>query len=214
VIVAAKVGILGGGELGRQVERLIAAHAGPVAVQWFDDVRAAAGEPGVVALRDYAKDQFARLRFHVAIGYRHLALRLELLDDLARLGRATPRLVHPTAWVAPGAQIAAGAIVYPACCIDERVDVGRGAVLHNRVTLSHDTKVGACAYLSPAVTTAGRVTIGARAFLGTGVVCADGVTIGDGAVVGIGTVVTSDVPPGRSAIGNPMRLLDHPLDLH
>jgi sugar O-acyltransferase (sialic acid O-acetyltransferase NeuD family) len=209
----AKIGIVGGGELGRQVEQLLAAHAGPVAVHWFDDTRAAAGEQGVAALRDYAKDAFAGLRFHVAIGYRHLALRLELIDDLARLGRAAPRLVHPTAWVAPSAQVAAGAIVYPACCVDEGVDVGRGAVLHNRVTLSHDTKVGACAYLSPGVTTAGRVTIGARAFLGAGVVCADGVTIGDGAVVGIGTVVTSDVPPGRSAIGNPMRLLDKPLEL-
>lgn len=209
----AKIGILGGGEFGRQVELLLAAHAGPVAVLWFDDTRAAAGEPDVAALRDYAKDEFAQLRFHVAIGYRHLALRLELIDDLARLGRATPRLVHPTAWVAPSAQVAAGAIVYPACCVDEGVDVGRGAVLHNRVTLSHDTKVGACAYLSPGVTTAGRVTIGARAFLGAGVVCADGVTIGEGAVIGIGTVVTSDVPPGRSAIGNPMRLLEKPLDL-
>ena len=209
----AKVGILGGGEFGRQVEDLIAAHAGPVTVQWFDDVRAAAGETGVAKLREYGKDEFARLRFHVAIGYKHLALRMELLDDLARLSRATPRLVHPTAWVAPSAQIAAGAIIYPACCVDEGVEVGRGAVLHNRVTLSHDTNVGACAYLSPGVTTAGRVTIGARAFLGAGVVVADGVTIGEGAVVGIGTVVTSDVPPGRSAIGNPMRLLDKPLDL-
>jgi sugar O-acyltransferase (sialic acid O-acetyltransferase NeuD family) len=210
---AAKVGIVGGGEFGRQVERLLAAHAGPVEVRWFDDARAAAGESGVAPLRDCAKDEFARLRFHVAIGYRHLALRLELLDELARLGRATPRLVHPTAWVAPSAQVAPGAIVHPSCCIDEGVDVGRGAVLHDRVTLSHDTKVGACAYLSPGVTTAGRVVIGARAFVGTGVVCADGVAIGADAIVGIGTVVTSDVPPGRSAIGNPMRLLDHPLEL-
>ena len=210
---APKVGIVGGGELGRQVERLLAAHAGPVEVRWFDDVRAAAGEAGVAALRDCAKDEHARLRFHVALGYRHLALRDERLDDLARLGRATPRLIHPTAWVAPRAQIAAGAIVYPACCIDEGVEVARGAILHNRVTLSHDTKVGACAYLSPGVTTAGRVTIGARAFVGAGVVIADGVAVGDGALVGIGTVVTSDVPPGRSAIGSPMRLLDKPLDL-
>jgi sugar O-acyltransferase (sialic acid O-acetyltransferase NeuD family) len=207
------VGIVGGGELGRQVERLLAAHAGPVEVRWFDDVRAAAGEAGVAALRDCAKDGHARLRFYVALGYRHLALRLELFDELTRLGRATPRLVHPTAWVAPSARVAAGAIVYPACCVDEGVEVGGGAVLHNRVTLSHDTRVGACAYLSPGVTTAGRVTIGARAFLGVGAVCADGVAIGDDAIVGIGTVVTSDVPPGRSAIGNPMRLLDRPLAL-
>lgn len=210
---APRCGILGGGELGRQVERLLAAHAGPVEVRWFDDVRAAAGEAGVAGLRDYAKEESARLRFHVAIGYRHLALRLELLDDLTRLGRATPRLIHPTAWVAPSAQVAPGAIVYPECCLDEGVDVGRGAVLHNRVTLSHDTTVGACAYLSPGVTTAGRVRIGERAFLGAGVVCADGVTIGDGAIVGIGTVVSADVAPGRSAIGNPMRLLDKPLEL-
>ena len=209
----AKVGILGGGEFGRQVERLLAAHAGPVAVRWFDDVRAAAGEADVAALRDYAKDEFARLRWYVAIGYRHIALRQELLDDLTRLGRATPRLIHPTAWVAPSAQVGAGAIVYPQCGLDEGVDVGRGAVLHNRVTLSHDTQVGACAYLSPGVTTSGRVTIGARAFLGAGVVVADGVTIGDDAVVGVGTVVTADVPPGRSAIGNPMRVLDKPLEL-
>lgn len=210
---APKVGIVGGGELGRQVEHLLAAHAGPVEVRWFDDVRAAAGEAGVVPLRDFTRDDHARLRYHVAIGYRRLALREGLFAELTRLGRATPRLVHPTAWVAPSAQVAPGAIVFPACCLDEGVDVGLGAVLHNRVTLSHDTRVGACAYLAPGVTTSGRVTIGARAFVGAGVVCADGVTIGDDAIVGIGTVVTSDVPAGRSAIGNPMRLLDKALEL-
>ena len=51
------------------------------------------------------------------------------------------------------------------------------------------------------------VRIGAHVWIGGGAIILPGVTIGDDAVIGAGAVVTRDVPPGRTAVGNPARLL-------
>jgi acetyltransferase-like isoleucine patch superfamily enzyme len=51
------------------------------------------------------------------------------------------------------------------------------------------------------------VLIGRGVFIGTRAIILKGVTIGDRARVGAGAVVTKDVPAGRTAGGNPARIL-------
>ena len=52
------------------------------------------------------------------------------------------------------------------------------------------------------------VRIGANVWIGGGAIILPGVTIGDDAVIGAGAVVNRDVPPGATAAGNPVRLLN------
>ncbi len=52
-----------------------------------------------------------------------------------------------------------------------------------------------------------RTKIGKRVFLGSDTMLRAPIEIGDGAVTGAGSVVTRDVPPGRTAVGVPARLV-------
>jgi acetyltransferase-like isoleucine patch superfamily enzyme len=51
------------------------------------------------------------------------------------------------------------------------------------------------------------IFIGEKCFIGARAIILKGVTIGDGAVVGAGAVVSRDVPPGRTVVGNPAKLV-------
>ena len=53
-----------------------------------------------------------------------------------------------------------------------------------------------------------RTTVGERAFLGVDTMLVAPVTVGDGAKTGAGAVVLHDVPPGRTVVGVPARLLE------
>lgn len=50
--------------------------------------------------------------------------------------------IHPTAVLAPSAQIGAGAHIGPYCFVDENVSIGRGAVLHSFVTIYGGASIG------------------------------------------------------------------------
>ena len=99
------------------------------------------------------------------------------------------------------------------CNLDAEVELASGVLLNNSVVVSHNSRVGVAAYLSPGVVLSGHVTIGDFTFLGAGTTVANGRRIGTNARIGIGSVITRDVPDGASAIGNPLRLLEHPLEL-
>jgi len=57
---------------------------------------------------------------------------------------------------------------------------------------------------------AGRITIGEAAIVGGFSIVGPGVEIGREATVAVGAVVGRDVPPGRTAIGNPARIITTP----
>jgi sugar O-acyltransferase (sialic acid O-acetyltransferase NeuD family) len=211
---AGRVGIIGYGVFGRQLEQMIAVQRGDD-VEWvyFDDVLAAQGAPGAVRFADHDDERYADCDLYVGLGYRHLAAKEAILANLARLGRRIPALVHPTAYVDPTARIGPGVVVFPRCTIGTAVILSAGVLLHYAVTLSHDDRIGVATCLGPSVTLSGCVEVGARSFVGTGTVVTNGLTIGDDVIIGIGTCVTRAVAAGVSVIGNPMRVLRRPLEL-
>jgi sugar O-acyltransferase (sialic acid O-acetyltransferase NeuD family) len=208
----ARVGIIGFGVLGRQLHQMIAVRNPGQAIV-FDDDGAAAGLEGAVPFLDIGKAEYAGLDFYVALGYRHMNRKHEIVSALTGRGRSLPAFVHESSYVDPSARLGAGAIVFPRCTLGPGVTLGPGTVLHCAVTMAHDCEVGAASYLAPGVTASGFVSIGARTFIGTGTVIANGRRVGDEAIVGIGTCVTRDVASGNSVIGNPMRVLGAPLKL-
>jgi sugar O-acyltransferase (sialic acid O-acetyltransferase NeuD family) len=209
----APVAFVGYGALGRQLEGLLrATGAGPLQAV-FDDPAAAAGHRNAHPFDAYDDPAFADHAFVVALGYRHLARKAAIVDELRSAGRQLLSLVHPTAFVHPEACLGEGVVVYPMANIDQGVEVASGVLLNNSVVLSHETRVGAASYLSPGVVTSGRVEVGAQVFLGSRVTIANDLQVGDGAVVGVGSVVTRDLPAGAQALGNPARIRDRPLRL-
>ena len=208
-----RIGIVGYGALGKQVVGLLRGHGALDDLLLFDDLACAQKTENSFPFNSYLDPRFSNCDFYVALGYHHLTRKAEILAHLRDAGRRAPSFVHPTCYLHPTCHLGYGCVLYPMCNLDQEVELGDGALLNNSVVISHNCRVGQAAYFSPGVVLSGHVTVGEAAFLGSGAVVANNRRIGAGARVGIGTVVTCDVPEGASALGNPMRLLEHPLNL-
>jgi serine O-acetyltransferase len=101
--------------------------------------------------------------------------------------------------ISPAARIAGGlALPHPhGIQIGKGVVVGEGVTLYHNVTLG--TKQGEPQPACP--------VIGAGATIFTGAVIIGGITIGERAIIGANAVVMKDVPEGKTAVGNPARIL-------
>ena len=144
----------------------------------------------LAANRNRAKGRFVMVLFRVgqalpAAVRRPYQLVYYVLVDMV-LGISLPL---PTP-VGPGMQIVHG----QGLVISWKARIGADCEFHQGVTLG-EVK-GASPILEDGV------SIGANAVL------LGGIRIGRGARIGAGAVVTKDVPAGRSAVGNPARLLD------
>ena len=209
------IGIIGFGALGRQILDLLDIPSGDRDASSFSTTHLHEQRAeGSFPFDSFLDERFAECSFYVGLGYRHLPLKVQLIQRLRSAGRRVPSLVHGSSNVHPTSTLGDGCILYPLCNVGAHVDLGDGVLLNNSVVVSHDSTVGSSAYLSPGVVLSGRVTVGEATFLGTGVLVADGRVVGRHARVGIGTVVTRNVPDGASVIGNPMRVLDRPLELN
>ncbi|HYC72291.1 MAG TPA: UDP-3-O-(3-hydroxymyristoyl)glucosamine N-acyltransferase [Opitutaceae bacterium] len=78
--------------------------------------------------------------------------------------------VHPTAYVAPGAKVAASAHVGPLCVVEEGASVGEGTVLQASVFLGRNASVGADCWLMAGVNIGPDCAVGRRVRLHGGVV--------------------------------------------
>ena len=205
-----RVAIIGFGDLGRQIMSMVRPSQRPVV---FDDGCFSRGDNSSFPFNDFLDGRFHDCDFYLGLGYDHLDRKAEIATALLSAGRRLPAFVHPSSHVDPSCHVRDGCVVYPMCSLGPGVELDVAVLVNNAAVISHDSRVGEAAYLSPGVVLSGRVNVGKAAFLGTGVLVSHDRRIGDGARIGIGSVVTRDVPAGGSAIGNPLRLLEHPLDL-
>jgi sugar O-acyltransferase (sialic acid O-acetyltransferase NeuD family) len=208
-----KLALVGYGDLGRQIEAIVTEHTPASTTAYFDDNAHRAGAAGAFPFAAHTGDEFADYHFHVCIGYKHLALKAQLVARLVELGRTVPVFVHPNAYVHRSVQIGHGAMIYAGCTVDLNARIGRGALLNNGVVVAHDSVVGDGCWLSPGVTLSGYVTLGACSFLGSGTTVSNHVEIGANATVGVATAVTKNVRADATVIGNPMRVLERKLHL-
>ena len=105
-------------------------------------------------------------------------------------------VVHPSAVVAPLAELAAGTIVAPFAYVGPLARVGSNTIINVGAVIGHDVQIGRGAVISPKVDLNGGSRLGQSVFLGAGVVVDPGVTIGDFCKVSSGTVVRQDLKPG------------------
>ena len=208
-----KLALVGYGALGRQIEGLITDETPAVATLYFDDHAHRAGVPGAHPFAEHASDDYAEFRFFVCLGYKHLALKKQLIDRLVEQGRDVPHFVHPTSYVHRSVRLGAGTIIYAGCTVDRNTSIGRGVLLNNGVVVAHDGSIGDACWLSPSVTLSGVVTVGECTVLGSGATVSNDLHIGAHVIIGLATAVTKNVADNVSAIGNPMRILDRPLAL-
>ena len=126
----------------------------------------------------------------------------------ARVSSAAPGLrfisvVHPTAFVASGAELADGAVVMPGALVSVGCRVGAHALVDSGASLDHDSSLDDGASLAPGATVGGNTSIGTCTAVGIGATVIHGRTIGAHTVVGAGAVVVRDLPGHVVAYGVP-----------
>ena len=132
--------------------------------------------------------------------------RKEAFDRMTEAGYQGARVIHPTAYVSPDAELGEGAVVGPGVFIGSLAKVGKNfyaakgaAVGHDSVIKDH-TRIGVNAFVG------GHTIIGENVFIGSGAMLKDRICIGDFSVVAIGSAVFSDVESNVTVMGNPARI--------
>jgi sugar O-acyltransferase (sialic acid O-acetyltransferase NeuD family) len=204
-----RIGIIGYGVIGQQIEHFILEHDISEAVEffYFDDISHAKGKENACLFNDFDNSKFKDLEFYIGLGYHHLRLRNEIYDRLEKNQFSSPNVIHKTSYIHPTAEIAKGVIIYPMCNIGAFVKIKDGVLINNSAVISHDSFIDRCTFISPGVTLSGRVFVGQNCFIGTGAIVANDVKIGNNVTIGVGTVVTADIADNLSVIGNPMRIV-------
>lgn len=120
---------------------------------------------------------------------------------MRQAGFCFPVLIHPTAWIAPsadladGVQVMAGAIIQPDCTI------GQNTIINTCASVDHDCMIGANVHVAPGATLCGGVRVGAGAFIGAGAVVIQELEVGAEAVVGAGTTLTRSLAACQMRMG-------------
>lgn len=139
-------------------------------------------------------------------GVLSLTPRARAYAQAGAFGFALPALVHPSAVVARGIAIGAGAQIMAGAILQPDAAVGEDTIVNTGVRVDHDSTIGAHVHVCPGVTISGDCTIGDGAFIGAGATIIHGIRIGARAIIAAGSCVVRDVPEGATVMGVPARV--------
>ncbi len=200
--------ILGAGGHGRVVAQVLRA-AGREIAGFLDDAAAKTGTEvdgvRVLGTSEDAARLASSLGASVIVGVGDNAQRGMRQSRLQAEGLTIASSVDPSAVIAPGVSVEAGAVVMPGAVVNIGCKLGVGSVVNTSAVLDHDTELGDYAHASPGAITSGGVSVGVFAWLGAGAIVLPGVRIGEHAVVGAGAVVREDVAASTTVAGVPAR---------
>ena len=134
------------------------------------------------------------------------AVRRRVAEALQLRGATFLTLIHPTAIVAPTAEIGEGSILCPYSIVSDSARVGRCALLNYHASLGHDASVGEYAVLSPYATLGGHACIGDDVFLGMHASVGPGRRIGARSKVSANSCALADAPADSIVYGVPGRV--------
>jgi acetyltransferase EpsM len=152
-------------------------------------------------------DSDALARDHAALCALGTTKRRGFVEQASAHGFVFATLVHPSAVVAPSAELGPGAIVGAGAVIAAQARIGAHVIVNRGALVGHHTRVGDYVTVSPGANVAGCVTIGEQAYVGMAAVVLDHRAVGAGAVVGAGALVTRDVAGRTHVQGLPARVV-------
>jgi sugar O-acyltransferase (sialic acid O-acetyltransferase NeuD family) len=199
------LGILGAGELGKQIANFAINDNHYKSVVFFDDFKKNKLIVGTSddIIKAYSENVFNELI--IAIGYNFLDKRAffwEKFKEKVAFGK----IIHTTSWVDQSALIDSGSVIFPNCTLDKNVHLKGNSILNLNCTIAHDTIIESSAFLAPSVSIAGYCVIGNKCFIGINSTLIDNLQITDNVKIGAGTVVTKNIYVSGLYFGNPAKL--------
>lgn len=117
-------------------------------------------------------------------------------------------VIHPSANIAPSADLGTGVVVGAFTTISINTHIGDDALIQDHCNVGHDGIVAPGTHLYVGVKLCGRNRIGGNSSIFTGSVLFPDVKIGEGCTVGAGSVVSRKVKDGETVLGNPAKKLE------
>jgi sugar O-acyltransferase (sialic acid O-acetyltransferase NeuD family) len=141
--------------------------------------------------------------FVIAVG--DPAVRRGLAAVVEARGGRLLTVIHPSAYIGPGAVLGDGCVVCPFAFVGTAATVGANSAINVHASVGHDAVVGANCVVSPYSAISGAAELRDDVFLGTHATVFPRRRVGPGAKVSAGAVVHRDVPAGALAAGNPAK---------
>lgn len=203
--------VIGGGGHAKVVIGLLTARSLPIE-GYVENIPPHNGEDifGVPCLgTDEALEAFPPGRARLAIGIGDGEIRAGLFERFISAGYCMPHLIHPSATVDPTADIADGVQVMAGAVLQADAKLAENIVLNTGCRIDHDCLIGRHALIGPGAVLCGGVSIGEHVTIGANATVIQGVTIGDHAVVGAGAVVLQNVNARIRVAGVPAKEIEN-----
>lgn len=142
-----------------------------------------------------------------ALGIGDNCARLSWCEKLLREGFVLPWVSHSHSWVSPSACLAEGVFVAAGAVVQAGARIGRAALINSNATVEHHVRVGGGAHIGPGAVLAGLVEVGDLTMVGAGAVIRDRIKIGNSVTVGAGAAVVKNVPDQITVVGVPAKVL-------
>jgi sugar O-acyltransferase (sialic acid O-acetyltransferase NeuD family) len=132
--------------------------------------------------------------------------RAKLYHFYKELGFQFQQVIHPSSIIAPTALLAEGVQVMAGAIIQSGSKIGVNSIINTKASIDHDCVIGENVHVAPGVTISGGVEIGDNVHIGTGAVIIQGIKIGDNCVIGAGAVVINHISQGSTVVGVPAKV--------
>lgn len=120
--------------------------------------------------------------------------RKKIYGQIRDSGYFLPTLIHPSARIAPSAQLGEGTLVFENAVIGSDAVIGDDCIINTGAIVSHDCMIGNHSRISPGAILAGDVRIGENSLIGMGVTVYLGVRIGKNVIISNGQNIMGDIP--------------------
>jgi sugar O-acyltransferase (sialic acid O-acetyltransferase NeuD family) len=131
--------------------------------------------------------------------------RVSLYQRACKAGFGLAKVVSPSAYVSPSAQIGEGTIIMHGAIINTGAKVGSNCIINSRALLEHDTQVLDNCHISTGVILNGGVLVEEGCFIGSGTIVKEGISIGERSVVGMGSQLRSNLTANSRFLGESLK---------
>ena len=203
--------LIGAGDLGKQIAHYAISDKIYNKVVFFDDFITKENElDGYVGKISCIPHKYQQKKFDeviIAIGYKHMNKRQEILTMLLDNKIPLGTVIHSSCQVDSTANIKEGCVIFPSCIIDKHVEVSENCLINISCTIAHDSFIGQNCFLSPRVAIAGFTHIGSECILGINCTIIDNLTISKNIRIGAGSLVLRSIAEPGVYVGNPIKFL-------